>query len=251
MAVTEGDEGSKPAGPNPAGPNPAGPDPASAGGASALAFGSGASGSGAPRRGRFITVDGPDGGGKTTQARRLADALLARGVDVLLTREPGGTRLGERVRSILLDNQTGVHAPIADALLFNAARAQHVAEVILPALAAGRTVVCARYADSTLAYQGYGGGLPLDQLRQIQAVATQGLRPDVTILLDVPPETGLGRKQDELTRFETEFDVPFHARVREGFLEMARQEPDRYRVIDATAPEDEVFRRVLAAVGAA
>ena len=141
--------------------------------------------SGAPRaarRGRFITVEGPDGGGKTTQAGRLADALRAAGADVLLTREPGGTRLGERVRSILLDNETGVHAPIADALLFNAARAQHVAEVILPALAAGRTVICARYADSTLAYQGYGGGLPLDQLRQIQAAATQGLQPDVTVL---------------------------------------------------------------------
>lgn len=208
-------------------------------------------GRGAPRRGRFVTVDGPDGGGKTTQARRLAEALRAGGAAVLLTREPGGTALGDRVRSILLDNETGVHAPIADALLFNAARAQHVAEVILPALAAGTTVICARYADSTLAYQGYGGGLSLSDLRAIQAVATQGLRPDLTILLDVPPETGLGRKADEQTRFETEFDMAFHQRVRDGFLEMARQEPDRYRVIDATQPEDLVFQWVLAAVAAA
>ena len=203
-----------------------------------------------PPRGRFITVDGPDGGGKTTQAQRLADALRARGAHVLLTREPGGTRLGELVRSILLDNATGVHAPIADALLFNAARAQHVAEVIIPALAAGQTVVCARYADSTLAYQGYGAGLPLDHLRLIQVAATQGLRPDLTILLDVPAETGLARKGDELTRFETDFDLAFHARVRDGFLAIARDEPDRYRVIDATQPADAVFARVLAAVDA-
>jgi dTMP kinase len=198
-------------------------------------------------RGRFITVDGPDGGGKTTQAARLAAALRARGIDVLLTREPGGTRLGERVRSLLLDNETGRHAPIADALLFNAARAQHVSEVVEPALAAGRTVVCARYADSTLAYQGYGAGLPLDELRRIQVVATHGLCPDRTILLDVAPEVGLARKRDELTRFETDFDLDFHRRVRDGFLAMAREEPDRYRVIDATAEEDEVFAAVLAA----
>jgi dTMP kinase len=202
---------------------------------------------GAGPRGRFITIDGPDGGGKTTQARRLADALAARGVDVLLTREPGGTRLGERVRSILLDNETGQHLPIADALLFSAARAQHVAEVVLPALQAGRTVVCARYADSTLAYQGYGAGLPIDELRRIQAIATGGLRPDRTILLDIPAEVGLARKQDELTRFETDFDVAFHRRVRDGFLEMARAEPDRYRIIDARDEEDAVFAKVLAA----
>ena len=203
-----------------------------------------------PLRGRFITVDGPDGGGKTTLAQRLAEALRARGEDVVLTREPGGTRLGERVRSILLDNETGAHAPLADALLFNAARAQHVTEVIVPALAAGRTVVCARYADSTLAYQGYGGGVPLDDLRRIQAAATQGLRPDLTLLLDVPAETGLARKGDELTRFETDFDLAFHRRVREGFLAMAHEEPDRYRVIDATQPPDAVFARALAAVDA-
>lgn len=202
-------------------------------------------------RGRFITIDGPDGGGKTTQARRLADALRARGLDVVLTREPGGTALGERVRSILLDNETGRHAPAADALLFNAARAQHVDEVVLPALRAGRTVVCARYADSTLAYQGHGAGLPIDDLRRIQELATQGLVPDRTILLDLPPEQGLARKADEQTRFETDFDMAFHRRVREGFLAIAREEPDRYRVIDATQDEDAVFRQVVEAAGSA
>ena len=200
-----------------------------------------------PPRGRFITIDGPDGGGKTTQAQRLADALREQGLDVLLTREPGGTKVGERVRSIVLDNETGRHAPITDALLFNAARAQHVAEVIEPALAAGRTVVCARYADSTLAYQGYGAGVPLAELRAIQASATGGLLPDRTILLDLPPEVGLGRKRDEQTRFEVEFDVPFHERVRAGFLDMARAEPARFRVIDARDEPDVVFAKVLAA----
>lgn len=198
-------------------------------------------------RGRFITIDGPDGGGKTTQARRLADALRARGVDVLLTREPGGTKLGDRVRGILLDNETGRHAPIADALLFNAARAQHVIEVIVPALESGRTVVCARYADSTLAYQGYGGGIPLPDLRRIQVIATGGLLPDRTILLDLPAEVGLARKHEEMTRFEVDFDLAFHQRVRDGFLEMARGEPDRYRVIDAREDLDAVFAKVLAA----
>ncbi len=198
-------------------------------------------------RGRFITIDGPDGGGKTTQAWRLAEALRERGLPVLLTREPGGTKVGDRVRGIVLDNETGRHAPIADALLFNAARAQHVAEVILPALNSGRTVICARYADSTLAYQGYGGGIPLADLRAIQAIATGGLLPDRTILLDLPAEVGLARKRDEQTRFEVDFDLAFHRRVRDGFLEMARAEPGRFRVIDARDDPDEVFARLLAA----
>jgi dTMP kinase len=207
-------------------------------------------GAGLPaRRGRFISIDGPDGGGKTTQAERLAAALRERGLDVLLTREPGGTALGERIRSALLDGSTGTHEPLADALLFNAARAQLVREVIEPALAAGRTVVCARYADSTLAYQGYGAGVPLETLRALQAAATDGLQPDLTIVLDVPAGVGLSRKSAEQTRFETAFDLGFHERVRGGFLALAAAEPARFRVIDARAGTDEVFERVVAAVG--
>ena len=146
--------------------------------------------------GRFITLEGPEGAGKTVLARRLAEALAGRGHTVRLTREPGGTPLGERVRAMLLERSAGDLAidARADALLFNAARAQLVAEVIRPALEAGEVVLCARFADSTLAYQGYGAGLPIDELRAIAEVATGGLAPDLTVLLDVDPEVGLRRK---------------------------------------------------------
>ena len=172
---------------------------------------------------------------------------------VRLIREPGATRLGEEIRSIVLaramDGDAGID-PRADALLFNAARAQLVAEVVQPAIAAGETVVCARFGDSTLAYQGYGAGVPIDELRAIAAVATDGLVPDLTILLDVPPEVGLARKSDEArNRFEAAFDLEFHRRVRAGFLELARQEPARWRVIDAARDADAVFADVLAATG--
>lgn len=202
--------------------------------------------------GRFITLEGPEGAGKTVLAERLAEALEGQGRVVLTTREPGGTRLGERLRAILLDDGSGGQpsalVPSADALLFNAARAQLVAEVVRPALERGEDVVCARFADSTLAYQGYGAGLPLDELRAIQAVATGGLAPDLTILLDVSPEIGLARKSDESrNRFESAFDLAFHERVRAGFLELARQEPERFRVIDAARPIDIVAPEVIEA----
>jgi dTMP kinase len=189
-------------------------------------------------RGWFITVEGPDGAGKTTQANALADHLRERGVDVLLTREPGGTWLGERLRDLLLarTGSTAATDPLTDALLFNAARRQLVVEVIRPALAAGRTVVCARFADSTLAYQGYGAGVPLDRLAALASVATDGLLPDLTVLLDLPVEAGLRRKSPgDVTRFEAEFDVAFHRQVRDGFLALAAGSPERFAVIDATA----------------
>jgi len=198
--------------------------------------------------GRFITVEGPDGAGKTLQAARLAAALEASGHDVLLTREPGGTRLGDEIRAVLMANGGDPIDPIADALLFNAARAQHVATVIRPALAAGRIVISARYADSTLAYQGYGGGVDLGTLRSIIAIATGGLAPDLTILLDLPAEAGLRRKTpDSHTRFETVFDLAFHERVRAGFLEMAARDPGRWVIVAAERDADAVFGDVLAA----
>jgi dTMP kinase len=203
------------------------------------------------RRGWFVTVEGPDGAGKTLVTERLRSALEARGIEVLATREPGGTAVGERVRRILLDHLPDDPRldPRTDALLFSAARAQLVAEVIRPALARGLLVLDARHADSTLAYQGYGGGLPLATLRELQAFATAGLRPDLTLLLDVPVEVGLARKQaDEQTRFEAAFDVAFHRRVRDGYRELAAAEPDRFVVIDATGSVDDVVARGLAAI---
>jgi dTMP kinase len=195
--------------------------------------------SAAPGLGAFITIDGPDGGGKTTQAERLREHLAAGGVRVLLTREPGGTWLGERVRQVLLartDTQAAPTDPLTDALLFNAARRQIVGEVIRPAVQAGMTVICARFADSTLAYQGYGAGVPLERLRMLADLATDGLSPDLTILLDLPVEAGLARKSPgDVTRFEAEFDLAFHERVRAGFLAIAQADPERVAVIDATA----------------
>jgi dTMP kinase len=202
-------------------------------------------------RGWFITIEGPEGAGKTTQAAALARHLEGRGLDVHVTREPGGTWLGERLREVLLarTGSTAAIDPLTDAFLFNAARRQLVTEVIRPALVAGQTVLCARFADSTLAYQGYGGGVPLERLRALEAMATDGLRPDLTILLDLPVEHGLARKApDDVTRFEAEFDLDFHRRVRDGFRAMAAAEPTRFAVVDASAPASDV---ALAAAAAA
>jgi dTMP kinase len=205
-----------------------------------------------PRRGLFITIDGPDGGGKTTQAERLRGHLVERGMAVHLTREPGGTWLGERLRDIILARTEAGAAPtdpLTDAFLFAAARRQLVREVIRPALEAGTTVICARFADSTLAYQGYGAGVPLDALRSLEALATDGLHPDRTVLLDLPVEAGLARKTaDDVTRFEAEYDLAFHQRVRDGFLALAAGAPERIVVVDATRAVDEVAAAVAASV---
>lgn len=205
---------------------------------------------GAPvRRGRFITFEGPEGAGKTTQVDRAAAYLATRGLDVLVTREPGGTWLGERLREVLLA-RTGANAPTdatTDALLFNAARRQLVTEVIRPAMDAGRTVLCARFADSTVAYQGFGAGVAMERLEALEQAATDGLKPDLTILLDVPPEVGLRRKAPgEVTRFEAEFDLAFHRRVRDGFLALAAREPGRFAVVDAAVTEEAVADAIQA-----
>ena len=191
------------------------------------------------------------GAGKTLVTGRLRDALEARGLSVLATREPGGTAVGEQVRRIVLDHAPGDRPidPRADALLFSAGRAQLVAEVIRPALERGRIVLDARHIDSTLAYQGYGGGLPVAVLHELQLFATDGLRPDLTVLLDVPVEVGLARKQaDEQTRFEAIFDLAFHQRVRRGYLALAEAEPGRFVVIDASASVDDVVSKALEAI---
>jgi dTMP kinase len=200
---------------------------------------------------RFITLEGPDGSGKSLQARLLGERLRADGHDVVVTREPGGTRTGEQVREIVLGAGRGLD-PMADALLFSAQRAQHVAEVIRPALAAGRLVVCDRHRDSTVCYQGYGSGLDVASMRALQDLATGGLLPDLTLLLDVSVEVGLQRRQagrpDDLNKFELDgaFDRAYHERVRAGYLREAG-EGGRWRLIDA-AREPEVVAADVASI---
>lgn len=191
----------------------------------------------------FVTFEGPEGGGKTTQMRRLAVSLEEQGYDVLTTREPGGTPIGDRVRAILLDPLHTEMQPQAEFLLFSAARSQHVAQVIRPHLQRGGVVLCDRYADASLAYQGYGYQLDLDALRAITRFATGGLVPDLTFCLDVPVEVGLRRKVqgagDAWNRMEQK-EIDFHRRVRAGYLDMAAGEPARWQVIDATRTVDEI-----------
>ncbi len=180
---------------------------------------------------------------------RLATVLRDRGCDVVTTREPGSTPLGEQIRRLVLDTAPRIdRTGRADALLFAASRAQHVTEVILPALERGAVVLCDRYADSSLAYQGSGSGVPMDELRAVQHFATGGLVPDLTILLDLPVAAGLGRKADEVTRFEAYQDLAFHERVRAAFLRFAADEPDRYVVVDASGDEAAVLAGALEAL---
>jgi dTMP kinase len=205
----------------------------------------------ASRGGLFITLEGPDGAGKSTQAVRLAEALRAQGHSVVLLREPGGTTVGEAIRSLLLANAPVAHNPTADAILFNAARAQLVPEVIRPSLARGDVVVCDRFADSTLAYQGYGSGLDLDWLDRLNRWATGNLVPDLTLLLDLTVEEGLRRRatgpSGEQTRFERdgEYDRGFHERVRDGYRALAASEPERWRTVDASRPPAAVASAIL------
>lgn len=207
-------------------------------------------------RGRFIVLEGPDGAGKSEQAARLAARLSAQDRAVTFTREPGGTPLGEQVRRILLDPADVPRGPLADALLFNAARSQLVADVIRPALARGDILVCDRYATSTMAYQGYGSGIDRDMLATIQAFATGGLLPDLVVVIDVPVEVGLARRDagraEERTRFEDgdRHDLAFHQRVRAGYLEMAAADPQRWVVVDGRGTPDDVAEAVARAVEA-
>ncbi len=205
-------------------------------------------------RGRLITLEGPDGAGKSSQAEALAERLRGAGVEVVLTREPGGTQLGEQIRQLLLHGTGADRDPLSEAALFNAARRQLVVELIAPALERGAWVICDRYADSTLAYQGYGSGAPLEHLRRLAEVATGGLSPDRTLLFDVPVETGLARRVGGpaagLTRFEQHerHDVEFHRRVREGYLALAAAEPARWRVIEASSEPSAVAAAAWEAV---
>lgn len=207
------------------------------------------------QRGRFITFEGIDGCGKTTQLRVLAAWLRERGQDVVETVEPGGTSIGRQIRKILLDPVNADLQPRAELLLYFASRAQNVDEVIRPALEEGRTVLCDRFTDSTLVYQGCGRGLDTEVVRDLDRIACRGLKPDVTILIDIDVETSLARarRRNERTgpdesRIDEE-DAAFHERVRNGYCALAKAEPERVIVIDGTAGVAEVGQRIREALG--
>lgn len=202
-------------------------------------------------KGVFVTFEGIEGSGKSTQIGLLADYLTASGRPVTLTREPGGTPIGDQVRKILLDPASKGLDPVAELLLYAASRAQHLREVILPALEKGRVVLCDRFSDATLAYQGHGRGLDIDMIRALDRIVTGGRRPDLTILLDIGAAAGLARARGRNSsrelehegRFENE-ETAFHHRVREGYLALAKEQPERFRVVDASRSPDEVGQKI-------
>lgn len=207
-------------------------------------------------RGRFITFEGGEGAGKSTHAKRLAGYLEDLGMTVVRTREPGGSDGAEQIRSLLVEGEPGRWSPLTEVMLYAAARADHVARLIEPALVEGRWVISDRFTDSTLAYQGYGLGLDTEAVRKVNDLATGGLTPDMTILLDLPVEEGLARaaardddgpsdgREDRYERM----DHAFHQRLRDGFLALAKAESDRIVIIDATQPVDDVAAAVAGAV---
>jgi dTMP kinase len=203
----------------------------------------------------LITFEGIEGCGKTTQLMLLAEQLRSHGHEVTVTREPGGCAIADRIRTILLDADSSAMTPMAELLLYGAARAQHVVEVITPALAAGHIVLCDRFTDATLSYQGYGRELDLQVIAELNRLAAGNIRPDLTLLVDCPVEIGLERAMRRINatkgareeRFELE-SLQFHRRVREGYLTLARQEPERFVVIDGSGSIEETFSAILTAV---
>ncbi len=201
----------------------------------------------------FITLEGIEGSGKTSQLKNIAAFLESRGHTCLLTREPGGTVIGRRIRTVLLDPESSDLDPTAELLLYTADRVQHVRQVILPAIAAGQVVVCDRYVDATLAYQGVARGLGTQLIDKLHQTLVANLKPDVTFLLDLPPEEGLrrawtqidaGNRSGKETRFEQE-QMAFHARVRSAYLTLAANEPDRFVIVDARDPIEQVWQQIV------
>jgi len=204
----------------------------------------------------FISLEGIEGCGKTTQIRLLSDYLANRGLPYVVTREPGGTAIGEKIRSILLDPASKGMFPIAELLLYMADRAQHIHQLIKPSLAAGKILLCDRYFDATVVYQGFARGLDIRFILDLYRMLFQDLKPDLTLLLDLPPRIGLARAWQQLdsgsrcgteSRFEEEA-ISFHEKVRDGYLELARLEPERFRIIDASRAVDAVQSEILKVV---
>ena len=201
----------------------------------------------------FISFEGIEGSGKTTHAKHTVKFLQDRGHDCVITREPGGTRIGEKIRAILLDPLSKDMDPLTELLLYTADRAQHIKEYILPLLSGGKMVLCDRYYDATMAYQGFARGLNTQLIEKMHKLLFDNLKPDMTLLLDLPPEIGLDRAWKQInngdrigeeTRFEEE-RLSFHRRVREGYLELSRLEPERFRIIDAAKKEHEVREQIF------
>jgi len=200
----------------------------------------------------FITLEGIEGSGKTTQIGRLAGFLEERGIECVMTRQPGGTPIGENIRSILLNPGSTALEPMTELLLYLADRCQHIYELIRPCLDAGKTVVCDRYFDATVVYQGFARGLNIELIHKLHQILFDDLKPDITLLLDLAPKVGLKRAWQQLnagqrsgheSRFEAE-SVAFHEKVRAGYLELARLEPGRFRIIDAAQSQDQVFTAI-------
>jgi dTMP kinase len=200
-------------------------------------------------KGKFITFEGSEGCGKSTQSRLLYQYLLRKGYDVIYLREPGSTAVGEEIRKILLDAKNNSMTSVSEMLLYMAARSQVVQEIIKPALSAGKIVVCDRFLDSTLAYQGYGLGLDTKIIKEIGRLVTLGVSPDLTILLDLPVQKGFKYRDSKKDRIEQR-SIPYHARVRAGYLELARRDSRRIKVIKADGDKNQIQREVRVLIDA-
>jgi dTMP kinase len=204
----------------------------------------------------FITFEGIEGSGKTTQIKHIHRYYKRQGQGCVVTREPGGTEIGEKIRSILLDPESKTICPMSELLLYLADRAQHIKELVMPALTAGKTVLCDRFFDATVVYQGYARAVDAQLIHRLHELIFEGFKPDATILLDLPPAIGLSRAWEQIdngkrksaeSRFEKE-KLSFHEKVRAGYLELARREPERFHVIDASQEEDKVRRDIINAL---